>query len=276
MTTILLVIAFLIASHFIQWVAWGICLAIGLKWARTAEISAAKITRVTVVTHVVQNTMLVLMAAIAWFGSHAPPLVPLIPIAALAIAMPFIPIWLVYRTFQLPVWRSIQALIPTLLVLAIGYSIAVGVMKPFLCETVVIKDQSDVPILDVDHGPDQVLVGKYRGPQRWDLVAIRSPANPEQAQLMRLVGLPNEKISIKDGAIWADDQPLTPPARIKHLVEVPPRADEPMIIGANEFLVLGDLSTNSANSRSYQVLPRENVIGPAVLVYWPPNRWREF
>ncbi|WP_254506882.1 signal peptidase I [Anatilimnocola floriformis] len=347
MTTILLVIAFLIASHFIQWVAWGICLAIGLKWARTAEISGAKIARVTVVTHVIQNTMLAVMGLMAYFGGQWPPALLVIPVATIAIAMPFVPIWLVYRTFQLPVWRSIQALIPTLLVLALGYSIAAGLMKPFLWEGYPVTDNSMASTLRSKHwrgtcpecgkvtigtpvdpvfdgvagsvsralmicehnfhtssretsahtptyGPDHVAVAKYKTPQRWDLIAYRSPSDPEQVNFKRLIGLPGETIVIKGGAIWANDKQLTPPDELKHLVYLDHdpnwphdfwgSADRPAVLGADEFFVLGDFSKNSHDSRMWHeqhgkhpayALPRENIIGVAVLIYWPPPRWRE-
>ncbi len=44
----------------------------------------------------------------------------------------------------------------------------------------------------------------YLAPKRWDVVVFKSPAEPEINVIKRLVGLPNEKIEIIDGDIYAD------------------------------------------------------------------------
>lgn len=127
-----LILGLLLASHFIQWVAWGICLTIGLKWARTENITSRGVVATTVATHVAQIILLAVLALIFYLGRHWPQSVLAVLAASGLIGMALIPILLVRSIFQIPFWRSIQSLIPTLLVLAIGYTLVAGVMQPFL------------------------------------------------------------------------------------------------------------------------------------------------
>lgn len=61
---------------------------------------------------------------------------------------------------------------------------------------------------------DRFLVAKFLQPRRWDLVVFRYPENPSTLYVMRLVGLPSEKIRIQDGAVWANGTRLTVPESI--------------------------------------------------------------
>jgi signal peptidase I len=41
----------------------------------------------------------------------------------------------------------------------------------------------------------------------------------------------------------------------------------------NSLFVLGDNRNNSSDSHSWGAVPMEQVIGKAMLVYWPPKNW---
>jgi signal peptidase I len=41
----------------------------------------------------------------------------------------------------------------------------------------------------------------------------------------------------------------------------------------NEYFVLGDNRNNSNDSRAGWTVPRDNIIGKAWFIYWPPSRW---
>src|SRR5262249_47677051 len=52
------------------------------------------------------------------------------------------------------------------------------------------------------YGEDRFLCNKLLSPRRWDLICFRSLENPQVKYVKRLVGLPEEELQIKDGAIW--------------------------------------------------------------------------
>jgi signal peptidase I len=47
-----------------------------------------------------------------------------------------------------------------------------------------------------------------------------------------------------------------------------------MEIPENKFMALGDNSPSSVDSRKWGFVPRENLVGRASFVFWPPSRWR--
>ncbi|HUQ71244.1 MAG TPA: signal peptidase I [Planctomycetaceae bacterium] len=69
--------------------------------------------------------------------------------------------------------------------------------------------QTGINLADVprNHG-DQLLVFKpaygFRPPERWEVVVFRNPHNPREAYVKRVVGLPDERVQIIDGDVYAD------------------------------------------------------------------------
>ncbi len=140
---------------------------------------------------------------------------------------------------------------------------------------------------------DRFMTLKLLRPKRWDVITFRLPFAPEQIYVKRLVGLPGEKIVIKDGGVWANDERLEPPAELKGLqylseieeVDFTLSGTErrPAYLLGDEYFVLGDFSQHSADARfwtagapghhSYAV-PEDHLLGVVTHIYWPPSRWR--
>ena len=67
------------------------------------------------------------------------------------------------------------------------------------------------PDIDVSAAPDtqgdQLLVLKHafawRTPRRWEVVVFRHPDDARQAYVKRVVGLPGERVRVRDGDVWA-------------------------------------------------------------------------
>jgi len=87
--------------------------------------------------------------------------------------------------------------------------------------------------------------------------------------IKRIIGLPGEKVEIKDGEVIINETILNEP----YEKEKPDYSFGPMIIPENSYFVLGDNRNNSLDSHYWGVLPAENIIGKASLRYWPLNRF---
>jgi len=146
---------------------------------------------------------------------------------------------------------------------------------------------------DEIHHADRFLVGKFYEPRRWDLIAFDYPENPEEKRVARLVGLPGEEITIRNGQVYANGVALTPPGSLngmKYLNDVGFNTlwgspEKPAVLGADEYFVLGEFSLQSNDSRLWETgapghspyaVPKANVIGVVINIYWPRSRWRAF
>jgi len=123
------------------------------------------------------------------------------------------------------------------------------------------------------HAGNFVLVNKvaYKlgSPERGDVVVFRYPPDPEQVPyIKRIIGLPGDKISIYDGKVYANGQLLVEP-----YIASATRQGGEWTVPADSLFVMGDNRNNSSDSRSWGMVPMENVIGKALVVYWPPDKW---
>jgi signal peptidase I len=142
---------------------------------------------------------------------------------------------------------------------------------------------------------DRLTACKLVAPKRWDLIVFRYPAEPTVNYVKRLVGLPGEKLEIKDGAVWINGEKQEPPPSISgirytptinsHGQEYSGPGSVPVELGADEYFVLGDFVDQSSDSRFWQkgapghppyAVPASNIVGVVINIYWPPSRWTSF
>ena len=119
------------------------------------------------------------------------------------------------------------------------------------------------------------LVYHIRDPRRGDVVVFTTPAKAVEkcgtggTFVKRLIGLPGEAVSQRDGRIFIDGRPLDEP------YVMPERRDT--VSGGWEvpeghYFMMGDNRLNSCDSRVWGTVPRENLIGTVFATYWPPSR----
>ncbi|MEJ5240496.1 MAG: signal peptidase I [Anaerolineales bacterium] len=118
-----------------------------------------------------------------------------------------------------------------------------------------------------------VLVSKisYRfgAIQRGDIVVFRHPLNTRQELIKRVIGLPGDQVVIENGQLILNGTALVEP-----YISAPPRYNGRWEVPPGYLFVLGDNRNDSSDSHSWGLLPIENVIGKAILVYWPFDRMR--
>jgi signal peptidase I len=110
------------------------------------------------------------------------------------------------------------------------------------------------------------------GPQRGDIAVVRPP-NEDVDLIKRVIGLPGDRVLIKNGEVFINGQPLDEP-----YIRFPagysyPIDGQPLTVPAGQYFVLGDNRSNSRDSHLGWFVPAENMIGRAWLTYWPPASW---
>lgn len=119
---------------------------------------------------------------------------------------------------------------------------------------------------------EYVLVNRlaYRNklPERGDIIVFASPQTTDLDLIKRVIGLPGDRVRISGGVVQVNDQTLSEP----YIAAAPVYNGEWNVPEGNLF-VLGDNRNDSSDSHAWNFLPIDNVIGKAILIYWPIPEW---
>ena len=128
----------------------------------------------------------------------------------------------------------------------------------------------------LNHG-DNLIVDKvtyrFRDPQRFDIIVFPFQYEEDTYYIKRIIGLPGETVQIGlDGTIYIDGEELE--ENYGREVIKPENvgiAIEPVVLGEDEYFVMGDNRNNSSDSRMEVVgnIHRDDIIGRAWLRIWP-------
>src|SRR5436305_2161151 len=125
------------------------------------------------------------------------------------------------------------------------------------------------------HDQELILVDKwtylFHPPSRGDVIVFIAPPQPSQDYIKRVIGVPGDVITIQNSTVIVDGVTLketyVDPRNQGGTFEAKPINN--MRVPPNEYFVLGDNRANSSDSRVWGFVPKQNIIGPAALVYWP-------
>lgn len=117
-------------------------------------------------------------------------------------------------------------------------------------------------------------------PRRGEVVIFRYPADPSQFYIKRIIGLPEEKVTISGGKIRIANQSYPQGFVLdEDKYSIGPHAtpgEVKVALGVDEYFVLGDNRANSSDSRVFGAVPEKNIIGRAWIRAWPFNRMTKF
>src|SRR5581483_10731179 len=136
----------------------------------------------------------------------------------------------------------------------------------------------------------------YRNIRHGDIVVFLSPATPGLYVVKRVIGTPGDKIHLRHGEVYRNGEKLNEPYVIHSLGdEVPYRDDFPaaspeysnasptpewqvsmrqyvqgddLVVPAESYFMMGDNRDVSYDSRFWGFVPRDNVIGRPMFIYW--------
>jgi len=155
-----------------------------------------------------------------------------------------------------------------LLVILIGLFITL-----FVVQRNTISGPSMEPTL---HNKDQIIVekiSKHFSINRGDIVTIdeTDDEHPDNLLIKRIIGLPGERIELKDGKVFVNDQMLQEDylaQGVETLVD-PVRNEEVVTLGENEYYVLGDNRPVSKDSRRIGPVKKDQIIGKLLIRFYP-------
>ena len=120
---------------------------------------------------------------------------------------------------------------------------------------------------------EYVLVSKvsYKlgQPQHGDIIVFKFPGGqPAQDLIKRIVGLSGDVIEVREKVVYVNGLPIDEP-----YIAAAPLYSGVWQVPDGFLFVLGDNRNDSSDSHAWGLLPVGNVIGKAILIYWPPPEW---
>jgi signal peptidase I len=133
----------------------------------------------------------------------------------------------------------------------------------------------------------------YREVKRGDIIVFLSPAEPDKHLVKRVIGIPGDHIHLRHGVVYRngealneayvihtgirqydverDDFPvMVPEIATPQWQETMPKymQGEDLVVPPNNYFAMGDNRDNSYDSRYWGFVPRENLIGQPIGIYW--------
>ncbi|HVO82551.1 MAG TPA: signal peptidase I [Terriglobales bacterium] len=147
----------------------------------------------------------------------------------------------------------------------------------------------------------------YRQIRRGDIVVFLSPAEPGLYVVKRIMGIPGDHIHLRDGVVYRNGEKLDEPYVIHsgrdsynpyrdNFPAVPPSdfnnvtpewqlamkdhiQGDDLVVPEDSYFGMGDNRDVSYDSRYWGFIPKRNVIGRPMFIYWsfetPPNQYLE-
>jgi signal peptidase I len=146
----------------------------------------------------------------------------------------------------------------------------------------------------LSYAPDGFL-SKYALPyqpiKRGDIIVFRYPMDVSQTYVKRVVGVPGDRISIQNKDLYRngekieepyvyhktdyidsyrDNFPSEPNARISDAAQamLEKSVNGEVVVPPGHFFAMGDNRDSSSDSRYWGFVPRENIIGKPLIIYW--------
>ena len=159
-------------------------------------------------------------------------------------------------------WRGVWEIVQTLLLAAILY---------FAIDAVFARVRVENISMETTLMPGDVLVvnklayklGKYT---TGDIVIFHNPAYEKEDYIKRLIGTPGDKVVIHNGQVSVNGVVLT-----ENYIAAAPNYEGEWSVPQDAVFVLGDNRNQSSDSHVWGFVPLKDVVGKALVVYWPLN-----
>ena len=144
----------------------------------------------------------------------------------------------------------------------------------FLVQSYHIEGPSMEPGLNTD---EYALVNKvsylFQAPQRGDVIVFHYPKDTTQDYIKRIIGLPGDTVRTDQTHVWVNGVQLNEESYISMPVN-PDTTTNTWKVPPGDYFVLGDNRPVSDDSRYWGFVPKDLIVGKAMLIYWPASNWQ--
>ena len=148
--------------------------------------------------------------------------------------------------------------------------VAVLFVRMFIAQPFLVSGVSMEPTFsDGDYLLVDELVYRFREPVRGEVVVFRHTGGNRSFYIKRVIGLPGERVAIKDGAVTITKDGMLVVLPEPYVARALPSGDVDVTLGEDEYYVLGDNRGFSFDSRSWGPLDEANMMGLVRMRLWP-------
>ena len=186
-----------------------------------------------------------------------------------------------------------NVLVENLPTVAVAVLLAIGV-RVFIAEPRFIPSSSMEPTLLID---DRLIIDKlsirWSKPKRGEIIVFNPPnhpvvPDPSKVYIKRVIGLPGDRVSIREGKVFINNSPLNEPYIASPINYTLPTTDDTLCRGCftpanvgedkgnlyftvpqGNYWVMGDNRNQSLDSHAWGFMPEDNLVGRATFRYWP-------
>ncbi|WP_407311500.1 signal peptidase I [Desulfosporosinus sp. SB140] len=160
-----------------------------------------------------------------------------------------------------------KSLLEWLIIIAVAFVLSL-VIRNYLIDTRIVPSSSMLPTIQLQ---DRLLVDrifyKFDTIRRGDILTFKAPPGVKKDEdlVKRVIGLPGEKLQIKNGKVYINDKVLNEPY-IEHPADY---EFGPVTVPANSYFMMGDNRPISLDSHIWGALPTNYLLGRVWIRYWP-------
>jgi len=108
----------------------------------------------------------------------------------------------------------------------------------------------------------------YKDPKRGDVIVFKYPNSPEVAYVKRLIGMPGDKVEMTGRTVYVNGQALK--ENYTQYIDASSIYEHygPYPVPQGQYFAMGDNRDNSQDSRFWGTVPRDYLLGKALVIYW--------
>ncbi len=148
------------------------------------------------------------------------------------------------------------------------------VVYMFLFRPFEVKGESMYPTYhDSEYLITNIVGLKLHDPKIGDVVVFKAPNEPDKDFIKRIIGVGGDTVMVQEEKVYLNGQILDESKYLKPTVKTYGgsflREGETVNVPQGQFFVMGDNRSYSSDSREWGFVPKKNIIGTSVFVYWP-------
>lgn len=117
---------------------------------------------------------------------------------------------------------------------------------------------------------------RFNKPERGNVIVFKAPGNENDDYIKRLIAVSGDRVKLVSGGFYVNGERLDESVYLESTVITRQgrflREGEEIIVPENEYFLAGDNREHSSDSRDFGMVPKENIVGKAWFIYWPPTK----